>query len=64
MHGFLRGKPMTVLRQRITADAATLVLSTLFNGTTPGYPFTVRVELTYRLDASGLDVTVSRPFPS
>lgn len=58
-HGFLiEGRPLRVLSMSATEQAATVVLGVTFNGSDPGYPFVVEVNVTYTLDAFGFSVTI------
>ena len=61
IHGFLiQGREMEVASQDATDDRATLRLSYTFNKNGPveiGYPWKVRVEVSYELSRLGLDVT-------
>ena len=58
-HGFLiQGRPMDVLAHSTSKSNATLVLGALFDGTDPGYPFTVHVTVSYTLSAAGLSVHI------
>lgn len=59
MHGFLiNGKPMVVLSQHASSTNATLVLGVTFDGSDPGYPFVVSVNISYVLGATGLTLTL------
>jgi hypothetical protein len=59
-HGFLiQGRPMELLAKETTATHAALTLGVVFNGSDPGYPYKVAVNVTYLLsDTGGLHVTV------
>jgi len=57
LHGYLYNKEMNVEHAIPGDNEAKLHLSYNFDGTDPGYPFPLRVELTYRLDQHGLTMT-------
>lgn len=58
-HGFLiGGMPMAELFQHTSSRNATLMLGVTFNGSHPGYPFIVSVNITYVLSQKGLTVTM------
>jgi len=56
LHGYLYSKVMTI--EEATGDdrSAKLRLSYNFDGTDPGYPFPLRVELTYSLTGHGFEI--------
>ena len=54
IHGLVRWRPMEVLAQEPDAVTLGLVLHPQ-----PGYPFALRLEVTYRLDDAGLSVHTS-----
>eukprot|EP00040_Diaphanoeca_grandis_P017280 m.89912 g.89912 ORF g.89912 m.89912 type:complete len:366 (-) comp26343_c0_seq1:315-1412(-) len=59
-HGFLiDGLPMSILGQSTTNDNASLQLGYVFNGSEPGYPFVVKVVVTYTLGTLGQGLTVN-----
>jgi len=60
LHGFLCNKTTSIVSQRVGVDFAELVLSYLFDGTDPGYPFLLNTSITYRLTIdSGFDLFVT-----
>lgn len=60
LHGFLCNKTTSVVSQRVDVEFAELVLSYLFDGIDPGYPFLLNLSITYRLTiTSGLDLSVT-----
>lgn len=58
IHGLLP-QELDVVSRIIRDDSAQLTLSASFDGTDKGYPFTVDVAFTYRLDSSGLAIKVT-----
>jgi len=58
IHGFLRGKEMDVTNEVIEEDSASLTLSYTFDGSEPGYPFDLSVDVTYKLSETGLAVSI------
>ena len=54
LHGYLYRKPMAVLAASGGDDHATLTLGYDFDGTDAGYPFLLRVNVTYSLHAADL----------
>ena len=59
LHGYLYRKPMAVLAASGGDDHATLTLGYDFDGTDAGYPFLLRVNVTYSLHAA--DAAHGRP---
>lgn len=58
LHGYLYRHAMDVVSESEPNDsAARLVLGYQFDGTDPGYPFPLRVNLTYELSDEGFKVT-------
>lgn len=57
LHGLLYAKAMKVVKSEADANSAVLTLSYDFNGSDGGYPFRLKVRLTYRLDAKGFSCT-------
>ena len=53
LHGLLYNKRMEVLETRTDKHRGLLILGYEFDGSDPGYPFNLRVELHYRLDRGG-----------
>jgi len=65
IHGFLIGKRMQVVAENASAHSASVTLAYEFNEandpkTQPvGYPFLLRAEVTYALDAQGVSITTT-----
>ena len=58
IHGLLPTE-LDLVSWRSTEASAQLTLAASFDGSDPGYPFTVDVAFTYTLDASGFSIGVS-----
>ena len=50
---------MRVVASTATNDAATVTLQYIFDGSDPGYPFALCVDIVYTLDASGFSFAVT-----
>lgn len=57
LHGYLYKKVMRVVNHKADNESASLTLAYDFDGTDPGYPFLLSVQLTYTLDKKGLTIT-------
>merc|ERR1712054_678495 len=57
LHGYLYKKVMKVTRTHADSASATLELSYDFDGTDPGYPFSLGVRIAYTLDKDGLTIS-------
>jgi len=59
-HGFLyNGRVMDVIDEEANDNFASLTLGVVFNGTDPGYPFTVSTNITYTIDENGFSLVVN-----
>lgn len=62
LHGFLPSYQMEIVRTNVSQHHASVTLSHMFDGSDPGYPFTVLLELEYSLNAEGafhVDITAT-----
>eukprot|EP00731_Ephydatia_muelleri_P019665 Em0012g490a len=57
LHGFLDGKKLTVFNTDITDYYATLTLLYDFDGTDQGYPYTMRMLVSYSLSGAGMTIS-------
>mmetsp|Transcript_122155 Transcript_122155/g.380312 ORF Transcript_122155/g.380312 Transcript_122155/m.380312 type:complete len:318 (+) Transcript_122155:199-1152(+) len=57
IHGYLYSKEMKVVHSSADDHAAQITLAYSFNGSDPGYPFPLDVNLTYKLDNGGFTLT-------
>jgi galactose mutarotase-like enzyme len=55
LHGFLFNRSLTILRSEAGATFASVTLGYDFDGSTPGWPFRAKVEVTYALTACSRD---------
>lgn len=63
IQGFLHGKMMQVADQNANQDSASLSLSYTFDGSEPGYPFVLAMNLEYTLSEEGFAITVTATNP-
>lgn len=59
LHGYLYRHPMAVVEETGDDEEAALSLSYDFDGTDPGYPFLLGVNVRYVLSAAGLNITTT-----
>ena len=59
LHGYLYRKRMTVVNSKTDAQSALLTLGYDFDGSDPGYPFLLAVNVTYMLSRRGFTVTTT-----
>lgn len=59
IHGYLRDIPLRVVGQNASDSKAEVTLRYDFDGTDPGYPFPLSVELIYKLTLDGSALTIN-----
>ena len=59
LHGLMAGKQLSVSARNITYSSASLVLSLDYDGSVTGYPFQMKLLITYTLSDKGFSIAIN-----